>query len=174
MSRPFAVMKGDKPLDAAELTSRLKDALNAQISPMAREELSLTKPDVAKGLATGLAGQRNQSIDNNAFNHRLAAYRKAMLRLQQVEKSKGRKEETAQIETGEYDEEGEPVTVSQVTVTAIEALPAEVKVEEYNEETGETKTKSVKNPEIEKDEAERAYAQAVVDSMSDEVKDFNG
>ena len=117
MTRNLAVMKGDKPLDAAELTSRLKDALNSQISPMAREELSLTKPDVAKGLALGLATQRNQSIDNNAFNHRLYAYKAAVSRLAQVIKSEGREEATELVETGEYDEEGEPIMVTQVTVS---------------------------------------------------------
>ena len=109
---------------------------------------------------------------NNLFNHQLAGYHKAMARLAQYRLADGRAEVTEQVETGEFDEDGQPITEPVVTASFIEALPATVEQTTYDDMGESTSVEQVPNPEIVKDDAERAAAQAVVDSMPQAVKDF--
>lgn len=117
------------------------------------------------------------NAENNRFNHALAAYRKAVARLDRYRLADGRPEITEEQETGETDPDtGEPITETVVVQSYIPPFePATVEQPIYDPETGEqTGTETVVHPQIVQDDAERAAAQTVIDATPQEVKDFDG
>lgn len=109
---------------------------------------------------------------DNQFNAQLAFYRNALRRLEKYRLADGRAEITEEQETGEFDENGDPITETVVVATAIDPLPATVEQPTYDENGNQTGTETVPNPEIVADDAERTAAQAVIDGTPQEVKDF--
>ncbi len=106
---------------------------------------------------------------NYAFNHKLAAYRAAVARLEKYRLAEGRPEVTQEVETDKINEDGTPYVETVVAQAAIEPLPATV--ESVNAD-GQTVVSP--NPLIVADDAERDAAQDVIDATTQEVKDFTG
>lgn len=107
--------------------------------------------------------------------YQLEEYTTATARLAQYVLSVGRTEvietraafdQVYNEETGEMDD----VMTDFITVSAIDALDATVEVTTYNDQ-GVATTTTVENPLITQDNAERAAAQAIVDSTPQSVKD---
>ena len=110
------------------------------------------------------------------FNTQATDYRTATARLEQYQLSVGREEVVESQPTGEqvFNEETfemDDVMADVVVVTAIEPLDATVEVttQEMDEDPV---TETVANPLIVADDAERAEAQAVIDSTPTPVKTF--
>jgi hypothetical protein len=164
------VTKGAAPLTDSQLEKRAQANINLNWPPQAREE-SIRKAD---GLFTAFmdtfSSDHVTNVANNTFNSQLAAYRTATSRLAQYVLAIGRAEATEEQGTGEYDEDGNEITETVVTVAAIAALDATVEVTTYDEE-GNATTEVVENPLIVADVSERATAQAVVDATPDAVKE---
>jgi hypothetical protein len=108
------------------------------------------------------------------------AYWAAQARLVRYRLADGRAEVTAEQqaldEQGQpvfNEDTGEPVMEAVVVQAAIEPLPAEIEQTVYDDTTGEqTGTIMVPNPAVVQDEAERAAAQAVIDSTPVDVIAF--
>ena len=118
-----------------------------------------------------LAARKAQAL----AEYQLEEYTKAMARLSQYQVALGREEVIENQPTGEriWDEEtGEMVDVMSdiVTVSAIDPVDATVEQTTYDE-AGVATTTTIENPLITQDNAERAEAQAVVDSTPSEVVD---
>ena len=164
------VTKGDAPLTSVQLEKRAQTYIKRSWPSQAREE-SIRKAD---GLFTAFmdtfSSDHVTNVANNTFNSQLAAYRTATSRLAQYVLAIGRAEATEEQGTGEYDEDGNEITETVVTVAAIEPLDATVEVTTYDEE-GNATTEVVENPLITADNAERVAAQAVVDATPDAVKE---
>ena len=108
-------------------------------------------------------------------NHQLEEYTKAIARLAEYQVVLGRVEVVESLATGEqvFNEETmemEDVMTDMVTVTAIDPVEATVEQTTYDEE-GVATTSTVENPLITADVAERATAQAIVDSTPQAVID---
>jgi hypothetical protein len=182
MSRIINIKFGDKPL-AHAVIERAKESYMA-----ARNWTAAMRDDALTDGAFLLAGYINEApafdkamsslskfetdliftMETNAFNAQLEAYGKATARLSRYALSEGRAEVTGEVETGAFDENGDPVTEAVVVQTAIEALPETVEITEYDDEGNET-VSTVPNPSIVQDEAERAQAQSVIDSTPEAV-----
>ena len=164
------VTKGDAPLTSVQLEKRAQTYIKRSWPSQAREE-SIRKAD---GLFTAFmdtfSSDHVTNVANNTFNSQLAAYRTATSRLAQYVLADGRAEATEEQGTGEYDEDGNEITETVVTVAAIAALDATVEVTTYDEE-GNATTEVVENPLIVADVSERATAQAVVDATPEAVKE---
>tara|TARA_R110000796_G_scaffold19417_2_gene58322 strand:- start:573 stop:1085 length:513 start_codon:yes stop_codon:yes gene_type:complete len=164
------VTKGDMPLTSVQLEKRAQTYIRRSWSSQAREE-SIRKAD---GLFTAFmdtfSSNHATNVTNNTFNSQLAAYGTATARLAQYVLSVGRAEATEEQGTGAYDEDGNEVTETVVTVTAVEPVAATVEVTTYDDE-GEATVETIENPAITVDVSERASAQAVVDGTPQEVKD---
>ena len=110
------------------------------------------------------------------FAQQHAAYKTAILRLEQYIVADGREEVTEMQPTGEqvFNEETgemEDVLHEVVVQTAIEPLEPTVEQTVYSDDIdAEPTVETVTNPLIVQDEAERAAAQAVVDGTPDAVK----
>ena len=111
---------------------------------------------------------------NNIFNHQLAAYRNALARLARYRLAEGHSEVTEETTTGALDPDtGAPATETVIVQPAIDPLPAQIEQPVLDPDTGEqTGTEMVANPAVVQDDADRAAAQAVVDSTPQEVKNF--
>ena len=164
------VTKGDMPLTSVQLERRAQTYIKRSWSSQAREH-SIRKAD---GLFTAFmdtfSSNHATNVTNNTFNAQLAAYRTATSRLAQYVLSVGRAEATEEQGTGAYDEDGNEVTETVVTVTAVEPVAATVEVTTYDDE-GEATVETIENPVITADVSERDTAQAVVDGTPQEVKD---
>ena len=164
------VTKGDAPLTSVQLEKRAQTYIKRSWPSQAREE-SIRKAD---GLFTAFmdtfSSDHVTNVANNTFNWQLADYRTATSRLAQYVLAIGRAEATEEQGTGEYDEDGNEITETVVTVAAIAALDATVEVTTYDEE-GNATTEVVENPLIVADVSERATAQAVVDATPEAVKE---
>ena len=164
------VTKGDMPLTSVQLEKRAQTYIRRSWSSQAREE-SIRKAD---GLFTAFmdtfSSNHATNVTNNTFNSQLAAYGTATARLAQYVLSVGRAEATEEQGTGAYDEDGNEVTETVVTVTAVEPVAATVEVTTYDDE-GEATVETIENPAITVDVSERDTAQAVVDGTPQEVKD---
>jgi len=125
-----------------------------------------------------------EHVATYVFNKQLGEYTVAVARLDKYILADGREEVTEMQDTLEVvvDAEGMPVLTDNdevtyvqeelVTVSAVEPLEATVEVTEYPDEPdGEPVTSTVENPEITQDNAQRAEAQAVVDSTPQAVID---
>jgi len=166
------IQKGDAPLSKRQAEKRGRRLFDAQMQQWQREAGLLMGSQDYLEWANGWLNDNVVNAENNLFNHQLAAYRKATTRLAQYRVADGRPELTEQQPTGEYDENGEPITETVVVQTAIDPVEPTVEQPVYDEEGNQTGTETVTNPVIVKDEAERAEAQAVIDATPQEVKDF--
>ena len=191
------IQKGDDPLTIIQATKRGTQIVAKELSAAgaragdetifsatAHEDLPQRLLDVLAALPGSPATYSDYAAEwesdnlinsaNNLFNHRLAAYRQAVSRLAKYRLADGRAELTEEIETGQYNENGEPITETVVVATAIDPLPATVDVPLYDEATGEqTGIDTGPNPEIVQDDTERAIAQATIDAIPNEVKNYS-
>ena len=118
-----------------------------------------------------LASRKAQAL----ADHQLKEYTKAIARLAQYIVADGREEVVENQPTGEQiwneeTDEMDDVMTDMVTVTAIDPVEATVEQTTYDEE-GVATTSTVENPLITADVAERATAQAIVDSTPQAVID---
>ena len=116
------------------------------------------------------------AADAKQFAQQVQAYVSATARIAQYILSVGREEVVESQPTGDqvYNEETfemEDVMSDVITQTAIEPLEATVEVRTYGEE-GDSTVETVANPLIVADDAERAEAQAVIDSTPTPVKTY--
>lgn len=167
------IKKGDPPLSPSQVLRKLTRAANRVVAPLHQNQILFMDSPLKTPIGQAGAAVQNASLEINVFNHQLHAYRKAVARLDHHLKSEGRPEVTEMVETGELDENGDPIMEEQLLISAIESVPATVARDVYNEETGETTTVQVENPIITKDEAERAHAMAVITNTPQAVKDFD-
>lgn len=159
--------KGDMALDPVQLADRVQFFTNATWPWAARErEPDLYRAWIADHLETLEAAEAN-----TVFNRRLEAYRKATARLAKYRLADGRAEVREDWLTGGLDENGDPETESVVVQTAIDPLPATVPGMDTSDPDNPFEAQ-VPNPQIIQDYAERAAAQAVIDSTPQEVKDW--
>ena len=164
------VTKGDAPLTSVQLEKRAQTYIKRSWPEQNREQ-SIRKGDgLFDAFMDTFSSNHVTNVANNTFNSQLAAYRTATSRLAQYVLAIGRAEATEEQGTGEYDEDGNEITETVVTVAAIEPLDATVEVTTYDEE-GNATTEVVENPLITADNAERVAAQAVVDATPDAVKE---
>jgi hypothetical protein len=115
---------------------------------------------------------------NKLFAQQVVAYTAATARIAQYILSVGREEVVESQPTGDqvYNEETfemEDVMADVITQTAIEPLEATVEVTVYGDDPeAEPTVETVPNPLIVADDAERAEAQAVIDSTPTPVKTY--
>ena len=118
------------------------------------------------------------AADAKQFAQQVSAYVSATARIAQYQLSVGREEVVESQPTGEqvYNEETfemEDVMADVVTQTAIEPLEATVEVTVHGDDPeAEPTVETVPNPLIVADDAERAEAQAVIDSTPTPVKTY--
>ena len=118
------------------------------------------------------------AADAKQFAQQVVAYTAATARIAQYILSVGREEVVESQPTSEqvYNEETfemEDVMADVVVVTAIEPLEATVEVTVYGDDPeAEPTVETVRNPLIVSDDAERAEAQAVIDSTPTPVKNY--
>lgn len=121
-----------------------------------------------------IPAELQEAADAKQFAQQVEAYKTASARLEQYQLSVGVPESTGSIVTGqEWNEETlewEDVTETFV-IPAIEPLDATVEVTTYDIDTNTSTTETIENPLITKDNAERAAAQAIIDSTPQAVKD---
>ena len=149
------------------------------LDPANRHYQQVLDAIIAEGAACfdgEIPAELQAAADEKQFNQQLAAYRAATARLAKYRLADGRPELTEMQPTGEqvFNEETgemEAVMAEVIVQTAIHPLEATVEQTTYDDE-GNATTETVDNPLIVADDAERAAAQAVVDSTPQEVKDF--
>ena len=118
------------------------------------------------------------AADAKQFAQQVSAYVSATARIAQYQLSVGREEVVESQPTGEqvYNEETfemEDVMADVVTQTAIEPLEATVEVTVHGDDPeAEPTVETIPNPLIVADDAERAEAQAVIDSTPTPVKTY--
>ena len=118
------------------------------------------------------------AADAKQFAQQVVAYTAATARIAQYILSVGREEVVESQPTSEqvYNEETfemEDVMADVITQTAIEPLEATVEVTVYGDDPdAEPTVETVPNPLIVADDAERAEAQAVIDSTPTPVKNY--
>ena len=119
------------------------------------------------------------AADTKLFNQQLESYTTAIARLAQYVIADGRTEVVESLPTGEqvWNEETEQLDdliADVITVTAIDPVDATIE-QTTNDEDGLSITTTIENPLITQDNAERAEAQAVVDTTPQAVIDtYNG
>ena len=119
------------------------------------------------------------AADAKQFAQQLESYTTAIARLAQYVIADGRTEVVESLPTGEqvWNEETEQLDdliADVVTVTAIDPVDATIE-QTTNDEDGLSITTTIENPLITQDNAERAEAQAVVDTTPQAVIDtYNG
>lgn len=166
------VTKGDAPLTEAQLQKRTQRNINKDWPEWKRERsIRLGDGEFDSYMAT-VSTSTDTNRENNTFNEQLAAYRIATARLDQYRLADGRAEITMESDTGEIDENGDPIMETIVVSEAIDALPAQIEVATHDDDGNQTGTEMIDNPEIVRDDAERADAQAVIDATPQAVKDF--
>lgn len=166
------IQKGDQFMTYRQATKRGRRMFDAQKQQYEREEGLVTESQEYKDWANQWILDNQVNTENNLFNLDLLRYRRALKRLEQYRLAMGRAEVTEQQETGEFDENGEPLTETVVVVQAVEPLEAFVEQPVYDDAGEQTGVESVPNPLIEKDDAERAEAQATIDATPIEVVRF--
>ena len=165
------VTKGDAPLTSVQLEKRAQTYIKRSWPDQDREK-SIRKADgLFDAFMDTFSSNHVTNVANNTFNSQLQEYGIAVARLARYILADGRAEATEEQGTGEYDEDGNEITETVVTVAAIAALDATVEVTTYDEE-GEATTEVVENPLIVADVSERATAQAVVDATPEAVKEI--
>ena len=182
--------QGDKPLTADQLKRRHRQLERQHISPTQETYLNrvqwgatLNVREPSEGEAAQIEKFRTTMVELetlaaemravNQFNAQLEAYRIATARLARYPLAEGRAAIYADQPTGEFNEQGEPITQFALVSESIGPLPATIEQPVYDPETGEqTGTETVPNPLVEQDQQERTTAQSVIDSTPQEVKDY--
>jgi len=186
------IQKGDRPMTVRQAIKRgetirrsecprhIEDYLVAlphkEMPQEALDWLATIGVDSYQAYAASWRDDNAINAENNRFNHALAAYRKALARLDRYRLAEGRPEITEEQETGETDPEtGEPITQTVVVQSYIPPFePANIEQPIYDPETGQQAgTETVTHPQIARDEAERAEAQAVVDATPQAVRKWD-
>ena len=116
-------------LERTRYPAREEDVLNRIVSgvslgiytPTAAEQQEITDFNIFMAQMVALAAQVRA---DNAFVAEKVAYVNAVARLEQYVLSEGRAEVWEDQPTGEYDNEGNPVTESVLVQTAVDPLPA--------------------------------------------------
>ena len=165
------VDKGDAPLSPGQLERKSQRVINNAYAPQEREKSIRLGDGKFDSYMEGFRADHAVNIANNEFNHKLDAFRKAEARLEKYRLADGRPEVYEDQPTGEFDEEGNEVTVPVLVQTAIDPLEPTVEETTYDED-GNATTQTVPNPLIVKDDAEREAAQAVIDATPTAIKDF--
>lgn len=166
------IQKGDAPMSYRQAVKRGLRHFEAEKAYWQREQGLVESDPAYFAWAVQWVTDNTVNEANNLFNHALANYRSALARLAQYRVADGRPEIWEDQPTGEFDPEtGEEILAPVLVQTAIEPLSAQVEETTYDEE-GNAITTMVDNPEIVRDDAERAAAQAVIDSTPQDVKDF--
>lgn len=173
------VTKGDAPLTANQLEKRAQKYITRTF-PVQRREESIRKDDGAfNTFMAQFSADHAVNVENNTFNHQLKAYRDALARLEKCILLDGQEELREMLPTGEqvFNEttgEMEDVLEEVVVKQAIEPVEEFVEMTVYDSENpdAEPTVEQVRNPLVEQDEAERAMAQAVIDSTPQDVKDW--
>ena len=195
------IKKGDVPLSVRQATKRGMAYVAAELAQagartgdeellrvIPRENLPARLLDVVKALghvsyeAFALGWEADNLVNgaNNLFNHQLAAYRAAQVRLARYRLADGRPEvaEERQVIDDQgnplfHEATGEPLMETVVVQAAIDSIPVEIDQPVYDEATGEqTGSIMVSNPEIARDDEERAAAQTAIDQTPGEVIQF--
>ena len=159
------VNKGDLPLTPAQLEKRAQKHIKRVWSDQARERSIRLNDGAFDAFMSTFSADHDENIANNTFNWQLQEYGSAVARLARYIVADGRAEVTEEQGTGEYDDDGNEVMETVVTVTAIEPVEATVTRLVYDETDmdAEPTEEIIENPLITSDVAERAAAQAVVD-----------
>lgn len=170
--KELGLAKGDEPMTTRQFQRRIEHYQNS-IWPLIRQK----DPTLTGEYGEWLKGHYPTLEEAKArlvFNGRLAAYRAAQARLAKYELAAGRPEIIEDVPTGEFDQEtGEVITQSVVVAVAVDPQPATITQPTYDEVGEHTGEEEVPNPAIVQDQQERAEAQAVMDAMPQEVKDFD-
>ena len=164
------VNKGDAPLTPVQLEKRAQKYIKRSWSDQAREKSIRTSDGAFDAFMSTFSTNHTTNVTNNTFNWQLSEYRKAAARLARYIVADGRAEVTEEQGTGTYDDDGNEVMETVVTVTAVDPVEATVDVTTYDDE-GEATVETIENPLITSDVSERDTAQAVVDGTPQEVVD---
>ena len=166
------IAKGDEVLTDAQLSKRTQKYIDIDWPQWKRERSVRLNDGLFNTYMTTVSADTDTNRANNTFNQQLADYHVATARLAQYRLADGRSEVTEQVGTGEFDNDGNEIMETVVVQTAIDPLPAQVEEKTFDDDGNETGTIMVDNPLIVQDDAERAAAQAVIDSTPQSVKDF--
>lgn len=167
------IQKGDLPLTYRQAVKRgLRYFESEKLSYEREQGIVESDPDYLEWANQWIADNEINAL-NNKFNAELYAYRSALARLEKYVVSVGQEEITEEIGTGTFDEQGNEIFETVIVQPAIAPLDPTVEITIYDEETGESTIQTIPNPDIVRDEEERNTAQLIVDSTSQEVKDFN-
>jgi hypothetical protein len=166
------IQKGDAHLSVAQAYNRGMAIYNNEAAPHIRDGWQVLDPDYYNAWAENWIRDNQTNETNNLFNLALERYRKATQRLAQYELSVGRAEVYEEQSTGEFDDEGNEITVSVLVQTSIAPLEPTVVISVYDEETETSSEETINNPVIVVDKAERSHATSIVDATPVEVKDF--
>ena len=165
------IAKGDEVLTDAQLSKRTQKYIDIDWPEWKRERSVRLNDGLFNSYMTTVSADTDTNRANNTFNQQLADYRAATDRLAQYRLADGRAEVTEEVGTGEFDDDGNEIMETVIVQTAIDPLPAQVEETTYDDD-GNATTSMVDNPAIVQDDAERAAAQAVIDSTPQSVKDF--
>lgn len=165
------IAKGDEVLTDAQLSKRTQKYIDVDWPEWKRERSVRLNDGLFNSYMTTVSADTDTNRANNTFNQQLSDYRVATARLAQYRLADGRSEVTEDIGTGEFDDDGNEIMETVIVQTAIDPLPAQVEETTYDDD-GNATTSMVDNPAIVQDDAERAAAQAVIDSTPQSVKDF--
>lgn len=168
------IKKGDAPMNFRQAIKRGLRHFESEKMQYQREQGMVESDPIYMEWANQWVHDNQINSLNNHFNHQLYAYKNALKRLEKHIISEGRAEILEDVRTGLFDENGDEIMESVVVQHAIEPLPETINITVYDEESDTSKQVDVPNPEIIKDNEERAYAQSVIDTMPDEVKNFDG
>lgn len=177
------IEKGDAPLSERQAKERGVRIFDAEKQQWQREQGIVEDDPEYKAWAAQWVADNKINAANNYFNHQLAAYEKAVLRLSLVEKAKGRAAIPAVTEDRQvWDHEKNELVTEQVVISpetpAVAPLKAKKnKVPFYNiEKEAWDGTCEILDPAtvaaLEKDATERAEAQEVIDNTPQEVIDY--
>jgi len=167
------VNKGDAPLTPVQLERRAQKHINRSWSNQAREKSIRLSDGAFDAFMSTFSSNHSTNVTNNTFNWQLQEYRKATIRLAQYIVSDGRTKVTEEQGTGEYDDDGNEITETVITITAIDPVEATVTRLVYSDDDpmSEATEETIENPLITTDVAERTAAQATVDATPQAVKD---
>lgn len=165
------VLEGERPLSPAQFNMRILNRKRRVLTESEQAFLLALAPEQAAVVAVMMQSLVAAATTNNQFNHAVQDCRKAVARLARMQLSQGQPEIYEDQETGEFDENGDPVLESVLVQRAVEPLPATVEQITYDE-TGEAITAMIPNPALVQDDLERAAAQAVIAATPENVKEF--
>lgn len=158
---------GDETIFGATLHENLPDRLIAVLAQLPGN------PSTYAEYAAQWEIENQTNSANNLFNHLLAAYKKASARLSAYRLADGQAEVVEQQETGEFDDQGELITMPIVVKRSIEPLPAQIEQAAYDDAGNALEPVMVDNPAIVKDDQDRAIAAGTIAQIPQAVIDFH-